>query len=188
MKTCTDCHVCKKLDCFSPQKKGKFGVTSRCKPCVSERGKKWHKENPEKARISKAEYNKNNKEKVRLVSKEWRQENSERAKQTGSIWAKKNSDKKVAASARRRAKKLQATPAWADHEWIERFYKLAREMTAKYGVKFTVDHTVPLDSPIVCGLHWEGNLTILTDKHNKSKGNHWWPFMPGRDEELDVGW
>lgn len=33
-KTCTKCGELKTLDCFSLQREGKFGVTSRCKPCT----------------------------------------------------------------------------------------------------------------------------------------------------------
>ena len=40
-----------------------------------------------------------------------------------------------------------------------------------------VDNIVPLKSAIVCGLHWEGNLQLLTSVENIKKGNRTWPDM-----------
>jgi hypothetical protein len=41
-----------------------------------------------------------------------------------------------------------------------------------------VDHIVPLQSEIVCGLHGEANLQLLTETENKVKSNKLWPDMP----------
>jgi hypothetical protein len=41
-----------------------------------------------------------------------------------------------------------------------------------------VDHIVPLQSDIVCGLHNEFNLTVITKKANSEKRNYFWPDMP----------
>lgn len=69
-------------------------------------------------------------------------------------------------------------PAWADLTSIKRIYRAAREMTLKYGVFYTVDHIVPLKSKVVCGLHCEANLQILTKSDNSKKFNYCWPDMP----------
>lgn len=81
-------------------------------------------------------------------------------------------DKLVAKTARRRARKKNATPVWADHERINLVYAKAKELG------LTVDHVVPLASPLVCGLHvWE-NLQLLERNINASKQNREWPDMP----------
>jgi hypothetical protein len=36
----------------------------------------------------------------------------------------------------------------------------------------------PLNHPLVCGLHCEHNLQLLTREANAAKRNRWWPDMP----------
>lgn len=186
MKTCTKCRAEKALDCFSKQPRGKFGVESICKPCTSERGKQWHKQNPERSRAGKVAYSEANREAISKRAKEWRKANAIKLKAQAAEWTAKNQDRKREATARRRAGRKMAVPPWANQAEIRRFYVLAHKLTKETGIKANVDHVVPLQSPLVCGLHCAANLSVLTAAHNKSKGNLWWPQMWGRDEELDA--
>jgi len=184
MKTCTVCKTQKELTCFSPQAKGKFGVTSICKSCTSERGKKWHEANRERSLTNKAAYNAANADKQSEYAKAWRKKNSVRVKAMAAIWTANNIVKKRASTAKRRATLLRAIPAWARLDDIERFYTLAARLTEQTGIKATVDHVVPLQSRLVCGLHCAANLTILPETLNKRKGNLWWPDMPMAQNEV----
>ena len=74
--------------------------------------------------------------------------------------------------AARKAAKIMATPKWADRQLMRDMY-----MEAEY-FELTVDHIVPLNSPLVCGLHWEGNLQLLPLRENIVKSNKIWPDMP----------
>lgn len=47
----------------------------------------------------------------------------------------------------------------------------AERLTQETGIEYVVDHIIPLSSKIVCGLHWEGNLRVITDDENGHKGN-----------------
>ena len=80
--------------------------------------------------------------------------------------------------ARRRAAKLQAIPKWADLELIKVFYQLCRQRTELTGLPHHVDHIIPLQSELVCGLHIINNLQILTATENCQKSNVFWPDMP----------
>jgi hypothetical protein len=71
----------------------------------------------------------------------------------------------------RRKKRDKSMPAWADKESIKEFYIKARQLTAETGIKHEVDHIIPSNHPLVCGLHVEGNLQILTEFENISKNN-----------------
>lgn len=101
----------------------------------------------------------------------WRAANSDRERANKAAWQKANPDKVNAIVARRRASKLQATPAWANQEKIEEFYYTARMLGMHTGELYHVDHIIPLKSKLVCGLHWEANLQILTQADNLSKSN-----------------
>lgn len=184
-KECTKCGVPKPLHAFSPQPRGKFGVTSICKPCTSLRGIAWHAANSERSRAGKAAYREANKARIAAAAKAWRERNAERLKAQAAKWTVANAEKKRASVAKRRAAKLQATPPWANLDDIKKFYVLAAKLTAETGIKAHVDHIVPLQAPTVCGLHCAANLSILPAHLNKRKGNLWWPQMPGRDPELD---
>lgn len=73
----------------------------------------------------------------------------------------------------RQIAKFQAIPAWANHDAIAAFYRLAAEVTELTGVQYEVDHVVPLRGENVCGLHVENNLQVITKKANGAKGNRY---------------
>jgi hypothetical protein len=94
------------------------------------------------------------------------------------LWRKENRDKKAATQAHRRAIKLKSTPIWFEKEEVDCLYSQSRKITEQTGIKHHVDHIVPQQSSIVCGLHCISNLRIIPAKENCSKGNHHWPDMP----------
>lgn len=87
------------------------------------------------------------------------------------VWCRQNRGIKSAAWRHREAAKLRAVPAWADHAAIRAIYEAAA-ITGQH-----VDHIVPLQSPLVCGLHVEANLQLLPPRKNISKGNRHWLGM-----------
>lgn len=65
------------------------------------------------------------------------------------------------------------TPKWCNKFFIEEFYDLAQRRTASTGIKWEVDHIVPLKSDLVSGLHVEHNLQVVPASWNRSKSNTW---------------
>ena len=83
-----------------------------------------------------------------------------------------------ASNAKRRATILAQTPAWvSEHELqrIKALYKEAARLTAATGITHHVDHILPLQGELVCGLHCLSNLQILTQAENCSKSNRFDP-------------
>lgn len=129
------------------------------------------------------------KEEFKLYQKEWNKINSDRIKAKASAWAKENLDKvkahkrkyaennrdKVnAATAKRRAAKLQATPPWLTKEQfdeIKNYYSLAKELQWLSEETLEVDHIIPLQGENVSGLHVPWNLQVLPRSLNISKSN-----------------
>lgn len=42
---------------------------------------------------------------------------------------------------------------------------------------------VPLNSPLVCGLHWWANIQLMPIEENNVKANFSWPDMPEYTEQ-----
>lgn len=82
---------------------------------------------------------------------------------------------------RRRAAELMAYYP-GDQELLEfiemEAHEIAQMRLAVTGEKWEVDHIVPLQSKLVCGLHNEFNLQVITQRENSSKRNYRWPDMP----------
>lgn len=76
------------------------------------------------------------------------------------------------------ARLWHATPKWADMTKVRAIYAECKRRRAA-GENVQVDHKVPLFYKLVCGLHNEFNLEILTAAENSEKSNNWWPDMPG---------
>lgn len=114
--------------------------------------------------LSKEKYRSNPTPRL-IASAKWRASNIEYHRALVSKWEKKNRDRKNEHRAKRRAIEKSAMPEWADRKKIAKIYQEAR----KKGL--VVDHDIPLNSPVVCGLHVPENLKLLTEQQNKSKHN-----------------
>lgn len=79
-------------------------------------------------------------------------------------YGKAHLPQRLANNAKRRAIKNMAIPSWANLEKITKIYNLCPK-------GYHVDHIIPLQGELVCGLHCEHNLQYLTAKENLSKGN-----------------
>ncbi len=85
---------------------------------------------------------------------------------------------------KRRVRKM--APAWADDFMILEMYDLARRRTESTGIVWEVDHIVPLQSRLVCGLHIEHNLRVVPRKVNREKGNLMWPDHPNPSKAISL--
>lgn len=110
-------------------------------------------------------------EEVRANQRKRYQENLESERSRARDRQKRLSVAIVARNAARRASRLRATPSWADKTLILEFYERARRLTLETGVRHEVDHIVPLISDLVCGLHTQANLRVITAAENSSKKN-----------------
>jgi len=128
------------------------------------------KENKDMYAATQKRYRDNNKEKDAARRREYRKENNDKLRQSGIEYRKANKSIINTKTARRRAAKLNATPAWADYGAINEIYELSAAITDLMEPTH-VDHIIPLQGKNVCGLHVEYNLQVLRAEDNLSKGN-----------------
>lgn len=204
-KTCSTCRIEKALCDFHKSKARADGLYPICRSCCSEQKRAAYQINrvyqlekmrkhrlknidavrekdrvrgrlrtPEQTHASyvkratrvketSAQWGKRNPEKLSAMARAWRQRN----KATVNFW-----------DANRRANEKQATPSWANSFFIAEAYRLAKLREKVCGGKWHVDHTVPLQSKKVCGLHVEHNLQVIPATVNTRKSNVHWPQMP----------
>lgn len=96
---------------------------------------------------------------IEVVDREWLR----------SVW----SDELQQATGRQRRRLLLrlATPKWASPAAMVAMYELRDAMTAATGELHHVDHIVPIQHPLVCGLNCEANLRVVTATANMRKSN-----------------
>ena len=142
-----------------------------------------HEENKQKLR----DYGANNKERKKEYDKIYREENSEKIKKNREEYKSKYPEKVKSAiknhyennkhvyigySAKRRTSKRNATPNWFEKEKIEALYEKCKWLECLTGIKYEVDHIIPINNENVCGLHVWANLQILDKKLNRKKSNY----------------
>lgn len=132
---------------------------------------------PEQLRTTKRAYRAANADKEKAYRRSHYEQNKSKISASHLAWARANPGVVNAINVRRWAAKLRATPAWADRAAIEAVYVHAADMTRSTGIRYEVDHIVPLQGRLVCGLHVAVNLQIITKADNIRKHNHFTPHI-----------
>jgi len=135
---CKNCNIEKDISNFGKCKNLKNGYKYFCKSCFN------------------VLYNE--------TRKLWKSKNTDKIKFQNKRYKESHKDFLCYRENLRRAKKLQATPKWANLSIIKNIYKNCPK-------GYQVDHIIPLQGKNVCGLHVETNLQYLTSSENSKKGN-----------------
>lgn len=145
----------------------RYSDGGQCIACDKERDR------PEGQRQSTIKrYYEKNKEKCMAATKRWKKSSGMAYEYTKRSRAK-NPALVYFANAKRHASKLQRTPPWLNAGElfeIQCIYKYCSALRG-IGLKYEVDHVVPLQGDLVSGLHVPWNMQILTSFENGSKGN-----------------
>ena len=179
---------------YTQHKLAKGGYLRHCKPCLTAKYKAYKSKDPAKWRAidrkSKAsphskEADKGRKkvayqkdpQKFLARNRDYYLRNSDSIIQNTLKYRALHKEKYFLLAAESRSRRRTATPKWVDRKAILSYYKQARELSRVSGVKYEVDHIVPLQSDYVCGLHVPWNMQVLTKTDNASKSNKYWPDM-----------
>lgn len=134
-----------------PCKRGHTGPRRKdnqdCVECARLRAKQQREREPEKIRNYLASYRVENQERLKEYDRE-----------------RNKTPKRRAHFSEKRVKRLRAKPKWVDNEELIGVYQNRPN-------GFVVDHIVPLQGKVVCGLHVPWNLQYLTPQQNAQKYN-----------------
>ena len=133
----------------------------------------YYVKNKERLKAKSREYSKNNKEKISLKNKEYNAGRKDIKAAYDKEYRKNNKHKLSKHSIQRNYKRYQATPSWYIDEKskINQLYSKRDELSKLWGIQLHVDHIVPIQGKMVCGLHCWDNLQLLESSLNLAKGN-----------------
>jgi hypothetical protein len=154
------------------------------KAAARARAKAWYEANKEKAKA----WAEANKEKRKEQLKAWKAANPEKVKEQR---MKSQSINKEAAYARikryhstekgklslavhrdlYRKRVKEASLGMYDAKAMTDIYRSCKLLTKTTGIKYEVDHIIPIVNDLVCGLHVSWNMRIVTAKENREKSN-----------------
>lgn len=149
LKRCSKCGEIKEHKEFSANTKEPDGFRAYCRQCSAVAWKAHYEANPEIHRERAKEYYKTNKE--------------ERLEYSHAYYHA-NPDLYAAHRNKRRTREDQALANWANLEEINTIYICCPQ-------GHHVDHIIPLQGKLVCGLHTENNLQYLLASDNLAKSN-----------------
>lgn len=114
---------------------------------------------------------KNNLARKLEYARQYRRANSEKIREAMKAYYENNKHLFYSFNRLRRAQTRQAQPTWVDTRAVADFYRRAIELSSLRGIKYHVDHIVPLRGKNVCGLHVPWNLQVIPASENLSKSN-----------------
>jgi len=89
-KKCSSCKIEKPFSAFNKESKGKYGLRSKCKVCLSEIRKEQYNKNRDKELDNNRKYRKNNKDKEKARYKRYRELNPDKVKEAQKKYRENN--------------------------------------------------------------------------------------------------
>jgi hypothetical protein len=180
LKICNKCQTEKPVADFYANKRMKDGLNTFCIACHKADNVARKAKNRADTAFCKAEmeykkaYRSGTVERRAMYMTAWRQQNQDSVAIYAKTYRAANKEKYNFLCQKRKIDIINRTPAWLtdDDLWmIEQAYALAGLRTAMTGIKWHVDHQIPLRGKTVSGFHTPLNLQVIPAAHNQRKSN-----------------
>jgi hypothetical protein len=158
------------------------------KQSIAEKGKIYREENKEALQLKNKKYSAEHKEdakkraiawdathpeEVKARTKRYADKNREIVRERQRLCKKNNPENGKFHVAKRRVAIRQATVPWINEFFVKEAYKLVKLREKLTGIKWSVDHIIPLQGKNVSGLHVHNNLQVIPFMENVIKNNHY---------------
>lgn len=145
-KFCPGCTQPKAANLFGIRRASADGLSAQCRACIAERNRVKYWVDPAIRAKSKAKS---------IDKKRERFARDPAYKRAFRLWGRAQTKSKV--------------PPWVK---IVDFVPVCKKALRK-GLRYEIDHVIPLRHPLVCGLHVPDNVRVVLRKTNAKKGNSW---------------
>jgi len=160
MKTCFKCKKEKELNLFHKHKGMADGHLNKCKQCVVNDVAQWRLDNPDCRKKEHAKVRERKGFKTRVEYHACRKENAIGRKVSNTKYMHK-----------RRLQKEQINITEFDKFVEEEALLLCGRREKLSGIKWNLDHIIPLNHKKACGLHVYSNFQVVPASWNFKKGN-----------------
>jgi hypothetical protein len=180
MKKCSICKEVKDLSEFNKNKNKKDGLSTDCRCCTKIYLEQYRNSNREKLLQQSRVFKENNREIINSKNREsyhqykkLDEDFMKKKREANRLYKASNKGKVNSDTAKRYLSKLNrlSITTKSDLEAISKIYEQAAELTRTTGIRYHVDHIIPLQGELVSGLHIPSNLQIITEQENCSKHN-----------------
>lgn len=190
MKACNKCKATKPATDFYANKRMKDGLNLFCILCHKADNlarKQRNRSNLEfvaAEKTQKAEYRKRTSEQHKQYMQDWHRKNAAQQIQYRKEYSNANKEYFInyrkdhkalinARTRRRQAALINRTPAWLNATSVAEIDSIYEYCAAlrSIGLRYEVDHIVPLQGKLVSGLHVPENLLVIHEFDNRSKSN-----------------
>lgn len=168
-KVCSECKLSLDITQFNKNRRRLDGYHEYCKNC---RKAQYLRRDKSSAVKRSAQRYATKREECLAQMKKYYESTKQQKQQYGKDHYVKNKALYLANSTLRKAHVKQATPIWFndDHAFVIReAYRLAILREKMTGIKWDVDHIIPIKGKLVRGLHVMENIAVIPRKLNNAK-------------------